>query len=93
MKPKNEGKCRQEYLKFIKENRDHNLHSNAVRYEGLPANIRAAIAKVAGVTNKRLDEMTSMELHKMNMETKKLITKLLKASYILALVDVLANLD
>lgn len=82
------GKQRQEYLKWLRADRKKRLIQAADKYAEFPPNIRAAIAKVAGVDNKRLDELTAPERRKMNIETRKLITTLVKASQIIAATDI-----
>jgi hypothetical protein len=81
------GKHRQEYLKWLRADRAKRLAQNAELYAAIPANIRAAIAKVAGVDNKRLDELDAAQRRKMNIETRKLIATLIKAHVIIAATD------
>lgn len=82
------GKQRQEYLKWLRADRAKRLKQNAEKYAELPPNIRAAIAKVAGVENKRLDELGSIDRRRLNIETRKLIATLVKAHVIIAATDI-----
>ncbi len=87
-----ESDGRQEYLKWLREDRKKRLADAANRYETLPANIRAAIAKVAGVENVRLDEQGAANIRKLNIQTRKLIAQLVNAHAIIASVDVTVGL-
>lgn len=49
---------REEFLKMLSENRKARIQKTADQYAKLPPNIRAAIAKVAGVENERLDRLS-----------------------------------
>lgn len=82
------GKQRQEYLKWLRADRKKRLTQAANKYAELPPNIRAAIAKVAGVENVRLDELTAPDRRKLNIETRKLIAVLVKAHAIIVPTDV-----
>jgi len=87
------GKKRQEYLKWLRSERAKRLKQNADKYEQMPPNIRAAIAKVAGVANDRLDELSAPDRRKLNISTRKLIGELVKAHAIIAATDVTQGLD
>lgn len=82
------GIQRQEYLKWLRADRKKRLTRAANKYDELPANIRAAVAKVAGVSNVRLDELTAPDRRKLNIETRKLIALLVKAHAIIVSTDV-----
>ena len=84
----NTGENRREYLKFLKADRIQRLTQSANKYAELPPNIRAAIAKVAGVENVRLDALSAPDRRKLNVETRKLIAQLVKAHAIIAATDV-----
>lgn len=73
------GKHRQEYLQWLRVYREKSVKQAADKYAALPPNIQAAIAKVAGVGNARLDELGAGDRRKMKMETKRLITSLVTA--------------
>lgn len=79
---------RQEYLKWLRADRAKRLKQAADQYAAMPPNIRAAVAKVAGVDNKRLDELTSPDRRKLNISTRKLIADLVKAHAIIARTDI-----
>lgn len=81
-------KHRQEYLKWLRADRAKRLKQSAVLYEAIAPNIRAAIAKVAGVPFTRLDELNAAERRKMNVSTRKLIAELVKAHAIISATDV-----
>ena len=49
---------RAEFLKMLHARRAERIKETADKYVKLPANIRAAIAAVAGVENARLDQLT-----------------------------------
>lgn len=81
-------KHRQEYLKWLRADRQKRLLQSANKYAEFPPNIRAAIAKVAGVENVRLDALGAADRRKLNIETRKLIATLVKAHAIIASADV-----
>lgn len=82
------GAKRQEYLRWLREDRKKRLVQAANKYDELPPNIRAAISKVAGVSNVRLDELGAADRRKLNIETRKLIATLVKAHAIIVSTDV-----
>lgn len=49
----------QNFRKFISERRQSHLMDTANRYSKVNANVRAAVARVAGVEDVRLDEMSA----------------------------------
>lgn len=52
---------RTEFLKMLHARRAERIKETADKYAKLPANIRAAIAKVAGVENARLDQLSDKD--------------------------------
>lgn len=81
------GKHRLEHLKWLRADRAKRLTQSANKYQELPPNIRAAIAKVAGVDNKRLDELPAPDRRRLNVSTRKLISELVKAHAIIVSTD------
>lgn len=84
-KPKGDGL--QDYLKMRQRMKLEARKRAADGYEKIPDNIRAALAKVAGVPNKRLDELTAPERRKLNQESKKLLIKIIDARVFIASAD------
>lgn len=87
------GKNRQEYLKWLRVYREKSIKQAANKYAEFPPNIQAAIAKVAGVENRRLDELTAPDRRKLNIETRKLIATLVKAHAIIAATDITHGIE
>lgn len=82
------GEKRQEYLKWLRADRAKRLEQAANKYAEFPPNIRAGIAKVAGVENVRLDVLGAADRRKLNISTRKLIADLVKAHAIIVSTDV-----
>lgn len=76
-----------EYIKMLREMRKVELSRIAEQYAQIKPNIRGAIAKVSGVENRRLDELSAADRRKMRIETGRLIIDLVKARDLLASVD------
>lgn len=74
---------REAFLKMISENRKARLEKTAEKYAKLPPNIRAAIAKVAGVENERLDRLSVKDRAAMFKAVKELREQLERALVIL----------
>lgn len=77
-----------EYLAMVREMRAKELARVAELYAAeIKPNIRAAIAKVSGVENIRLDKLSAADRRKMNIETRKLVIALGAAQNLLSKVD------
>lgn len=78
---------REEYLKMRRKMKAEERKAAADGYAKIPENIRAALAKVAGVPNKRLDELTAPERRVLNTESKKLAKRIQDALVFIARAD------
>lgn len=85
---KNTGENRREYIKWLAADRAKRLNQSSSQYEKIKPNIRAAIAKVAGVPNKPLADMDAEERRKLNISTRALISDLVKAQAIISAADI-----
>lgn len=74
---------RANFVKWLNERRATKLAENSTRYAKLPENIRAAIAKVAGVKNETLDNLTAKDRRALFLAVCDLQKKLEAARYIL----------
>lgn len=52
---------RDEFMRWLSGRRQEKLHETTRKYEALPANIRAAIARVAGVQNAAICNLSSQD--------------------------------
>jgi len=71
--------------------REGNLTSNSAKYEKLPENIRAAIAKVAGVQNMPLVELSAIDRKALFQACKGLRDKIDRAYLLLLSVNTISD--
>lgn len=81
MSTNNQG--RENFLKWLRERREGWIKESAEKYAKLPENIRAAIARVAGVENVRLDELSAADRKKLFDSCKELRVKIDRAFVLL----------
>lgn len=67
---------RQKHLKRLSEGREHRLKATADKYAKLPESIREELAITAGVPNKRLDLLSSVDRRALFLACKALRKKL-----------------
>lgn len=84
----NTGENRREYLKAAEKILKANLTVQAAAYAKLPPNIRAAIAKVAEVDNRRLDDLSLADRQKLSATAFNLSKKITEAYGILRMASV-----
>lgn len=81
------GEGRRNFLKWLNERRASKLSETAGKYAKLPENIRAAISRVAGVKNERLDVLSAADRKKLRGAAKELTDKTAAAYVLLVVAD------
>lgn len=82
-----DGIGRKAWMDALAKMRADRIAETSAKYEKLPENIRAAVARVAGVENKPLAELSAEDRKKLKQAAKGLVNQLVAAYGLLVAAD------